>query len=422
MYIKFHKLAYILDNMKYSFSLLVCFTLFYNQSTIAQSKIFNDLEQKVQKNNHLQKFDTSINLINTFILENESSYYDNYLAYLLKADTFKSVFNYKETFVNLNMALAQGLKTTKKDEVEAVILAKKAFAYFDIQDYKKSIEIMWLLKLANYKYITEKDMAYLIMQEGYINYLNKNYIDAEIKFDKAIVILNKVSPENLPIIYGKKVELYKSTGNHEKSMLAFNLGYDSAKKSKLLKYQIYMYEQLREQQMIDNDWKAAFKSFQIIKNLETKYNAEEANSKLKVLEKDIEIKSKIFELKKENTIRNFLVVLLIVLLILLSISFRLHKSNVKSKKIIEYEFDKINNELKILTNQLDDKGFVNLDLSKYNLSPKQLEIIELIRKGKSNKEIGSVMFITANTVKYHLKTIYEVLNIENRSDFFKIIS
>ena len=115
-------------------------------------------------------------------------------------------------------------------------------------------------------------------------------------------------------------------------------------------------------------------------------------------------------------------VLLIVLLILLSISFRLHKSNVKSKRIIEYEFDKINNELKLLTNQLDDKGFVNLDLSKYNLSPKQLEIIELIRKGKSNKEIGSVMFITANTVKYHLKTIYEVLNIENRSDFFKIIS
>ena len=242
------------------------------------------------------------------------------------------------------------------------------------------------------------------------------------KFDNAIRIINEVSPENLPVIYGKKIELYKAIGDHEKSMNAFKLGYESAKKSKLLKYQIYMYEQLREQQMIDNDWKSAFKSFQIIKDLETKYNAEENNSKVKVLEKDIEIQKKNFEIKQENIKRNFLIALSIALLILLIVGYKLYKANVKSKKIIEFEFDKINNELKLLTSQLGKNGFVELKLSDFNLSARQLEIIELIRKGKSNKEIGTLLFISENTVKYHLKTIYEVLNIGSRSEFFKIIS
>ena len=35
--------------------------------------------------------------------------------------------------------------------------------------------------------------------------------------------------------------------------------------------------------------------------------------------------------------------------------------------------------------------------------------------GKTNKEIGVELFISENTVKYHLKIIYEALNITNRS-------
>ena len=60
-----------------------------------------------------------------------------------------------------------------------------------------------------------------------------------------------------------------------------------------------------------------------------------------------------------------------------------------------------------------------LNLEKYNLKPRHLEIIKLIRQGKTNKEIGSELFISENTVKYHLKIIYEILDIDHRSALIK---
>ena len=56
----------------------------------------------------------------------------------------------------------------------------------------------------------------------------------------------------------------------------------------------------------------------------------------------------------------------------------------------------------------------NLQLKEQELSDRQLQILELIKKGKTNKEIASELYISENTVKYHLKIIYNILDIENR--------
>ena len=44
------------------------------------------------------------------------------------------------------------------------------------------------------------------------------------------------------------------------------------------------------------------------------------------------------------------------------------------------------------------------------------KVLEGIRSGKSNKEIGATLFISVNTVKYHVKNIYEKLDINNRKE------
>ncbi|MBK6783723.1 MAG: helix-turn-helix transcriptional regulator [Saprospiraceae bacterium] len=63
---------------------------------------------------------------------------------------------------------------------------------------------------------------------------------------------------------------------------------------------------------------------------------------------------------------------------------------------------------------MDEKSKAAVDLSKFNLNERQLEIVKYIKEGKSNKEMADLMFISENTVKYHLKNIYEILQIENR--------
>jgi len=48
------------------------------------------------------------------------------------------------------------------------------------------------------------------------------------------------------------------------------------------------------------------------------------------------------------------------------------------------------------------------------LSPKEREILVLLTKGLTNKEIGNKLGITENTAKNHLKNILDKLHLENR--------
>ena len=49
------------------------------------------------------------------------------------------------------------------------------------------------------------------------------------------------------------------------------------------------------------------------------------------------------------------------------------------------------------------------------LTVRELEVLEMLSQGLTNKEIAEALFITTNTVKRHLKSIFEKLDIHTRS-------
>ena len=49
------------------------------------------------------------------------------------------------------------------------------------------------------------------------------------------------------------------------------------------------------------------------------------------------------------------------------------------------------------------------------LSEREIDVLKLMAKGKSNKEIGSVLFISEGTVKSHVKSIFAKLNVISRT-------
>ena len=57
-----------------------------------------------------------------------------------------------------------------------------------------------------------------------------------------------------------------------------------------------------------------------------------------------------------------------------------------------------------------------------SLSERQLEVLELVSEGCSYDEIGARLFITANTVKFHLRTIYLRLGVRNRVAAARLLS
>lgn len=50
------------------------------------------------------------------------------------------------------------------------------------------------------------------------------------------------------------------------------------------------------------------------------------------------------------------------------------------------------------------------------LSAREIEVLELINSGLSNKEIAGKLFISLSTVKTHINNIYKILEVKNRRE------
>ncbi len=50
-----------------------------------------------------------------------------------------------------------------------------------------------------------------------------------------------------------------------------------------------------------------------------------------------------------------------------------------------------------------------------SLSPREKEVLDLVSQGLTNKEVADGLYVTENTVKYHMKNILDKLHLRNRS-------
>jgi DNA-binding CsgD family transcriptional regulator/streptogramin lyase len=77
--------------------------------------------------------------------------------------------------------------------------------------------------------------------------------------------------------------------------------------------------------------------------------------------------------------------------------------------------------MKRLTLRLKTEKEVERIVEKYNISPREHEILNLIMKGKSNKEIEDALFISMPTVKTHISNIYKKFAVKNRLEMIRLI-
>ncbi len=68
---------------------------------------------------------------------------------------------------------------------------------------------------------------------------------------------------------------------------------------------------------------------------------------------------------------------------------------------------------KIWFNRMQNK--LNYTKEKYNLTNREKEIVSLVSKGLSNKEIADKLFISIYTVKEHMKNISKKMNVNSRT-------
>lgn len=59
-------------------------------------------------------------------------------------------------------------------------------------------------------------------------------------------------------------------------------------------------------------------------------------------------------------------------------------------------------------------------LRELSITPRELEILELIATGLSNREIGDKLFVSENTVKTHSSRLFDKLNAKRRTQAVQI--
>ena len=94
----------------------------------------------------------------------------------------------------------------------------------------------------------------------------------------------------------------------------------------------------------------------------------------------------------------------------------------KEKSEVNADLQQIKeNQVPVYGNSTEERG--GLELHEDKLTDRQKELLALLAKGLSNKEIAEKLFISENTVKYHIKNIYLALGLKDRKELFlKIVS
>jgi DNA-binding NarL/FixJ family response regulator len=70
----------------------------------------------------------------------------------------------------------------------------------------------------------------------------------------------------------------------------------------------------------------------------------------------------------------------------------------------------------IIKQSVHTNDFPNEMSRKYDLTKRELEIINLIDKGFSNKDISNKLFISSHTVKTHIMNIFKKKSQSNNSE------
>ena len=404
--------------IKKHFPLLLLVLFVFTQS-FGQSEKLKKLENQIKTLNDNLQYEKSIAVLNEIITNEQSTHYEKYYAYLLESFTYKRLFNYTKTLHKLDLALAEGLQSDQKEEVKNTIDAEKCFVYFDTQDYPKAEALITQLRKLNFKHLSIPTQSWIIMQDGYIKMLKKDYVKSEQLLNEAAALVKANSPENLPNIYGKKMELFNKMNLFEKRDTAFKEGLLLAKKYNKVKYEMYLYHVMRNIFQENEDYKNAFFTQKKYDSIVKYYNATDANGKLELAEKKLEDENRQLKAQNEKYIDYILYGVILSLCLLLFFAIRLYRSNKERRILAEKENIRIHNEIERLTIEIDERGNHKINLALYDLTDRQKEIIYLIQEGKSNKEIASQLFVSENTIKYHLKVIYEILDIEHRTELKK---
>lgn len=387
------------------------------QINIAYSKDFDPVvfTKEIGELNDKQEFEEAILKLENVLNDKEATAYTRYNAYLQKALTYKRLYNYTGALKNLDLAVAEPVNDSFREEVDFRVQIERLFVYFDLQKQKEFEALFRSIDQNKLRLLPAETQSFFVCILAIVAMRNKDYMAADSALNRAIDIQKADNPKNLPSIYRIKVRLFQEMGNHDAALKAYEQGMFYANQYDMAIYKIIMEETITRYYEHIKDYKNALYSQKRVSVARTNYDANNQAGNLNLIENSLLKERKDLEIKSERYFRYYLVSFTFVLLLLLLVLCLLYRANRQKRILVEEDNERMRTILQQMASESETKERSKTRLEDFSFTTRQQEIIDLVNEGRTNKEIGLILFISENTVKYHLKAIYEILGIDRRS-------
>jgi DNA-binding CsgD family transcriptional regulator len=328
-------------------------------------------KQKINNNDKAGLASTYNNI--GVIFEEVLPYTDSALLYYKKAYNLYSELNMIMEFAQVknNMALVY-LK--QKDYNKAYLFSIEALQIYDSLQSKRGIAI------------TSRNLASINLELGNISLAYEH-------LEKSLQLCNRIGDVEIRLdLYHLFQKLYILKGEADNAIYYFNK-YNNLKDS-LINEKVQL----------------------SVAESEAKYKLKEHRFAIE----ELNLQNQLY--KRKIKIRQILISLLII--ILLSSAATMYMA-IKNFKLREKQMRlEVQNYLETIR-QLQQENTPNKqnipNIGAFNLTEQEEKVLMLIANGKTNAEIAEELFVSVNTVKFHVKNIYVKLDVKNRVQAINLI-
>lgn len=364
----------------------------------------------------------AITLMNIGNVNQNMSEYDSAMAYYQKSSRF-----FEQVGHEAGLSIVQnnlGNVLFQKGEYQQAISSFEKSLHF-----KKDANNLYGMALA------EVNMAQAFTKLDSLHKAERLYKAALIHFDSAGVTADAAHA------YQGLAEVYKKMGHPEKSFLNAQRALQLSGAGKLMEVEKVTHNLLSQYYEQGGQWKNALSHFKQYHSLADSLFNETNIREVERIKSDFQLEKKEQEIRlltaknelaaSEVKLRNrqmFFIIVAIILIVLSSLSFIIFQKQ-KHKlqnKLLSAEINEL--RAKINSSLIEQGNSLEVPLDEFNgkvhnaLTEREFEILKLAISKKTNSQIADEVFVSVNTVKFHLKNIFNKLGVANRLEALEFVT
>ena len=343
------------------------------------------------------------------------------------------------------------LDTVKKKRTHAILLNNIGMAYQEMGELDSAFIYIHAglsksLSLGDSILIAHRlnNLGLLAIRQGQFNSARQN-------FQKSLAIYRRRGLHTwIARVLANLGQLSTKQGRYREAADHYQLAVEIAEEHQSLENLLIIYQGLTDHYRTIGQFRLALNyqerlaaTKDSIFQLENKHRLEEFNIQYATASKEAEIdqlalqnqlqQERLMKIKNQRRALGLLVVGIILGGTLLFYLYRFRKKiqqkeNEQTIALQMQEIDHLQAQIFAELHQKPSHRTSKLSLAELNaltftpITQREYEILEAISQGLSNKEISEAQFVSINTVKFHLKNIYDKLDVKNRVQAVKVLS